>query len=62
MTLGAAIIFIVCLVVFALLAYWIITKFIPGIAQTVLLAIIGVICLLALVYKFAPGVMNTHVG
>ena len=62
MDLGSAIIFIVFLVVFALLAYWIITKFIPAPAQMVLLAIVGVVCLLALVYKFAPGVMHMHVG
>ena len=58
MELGSVIIFIVCLVVFALLAYWIVVKFFPEPAKMVALAIVGVICLLALIYKFAPAVMH----
>lgn len=61
MELGAVIIFVVMLVVFALIAYWIIVKFFPEPAKMVALAIVGVICLLALVYRFWPSVMHTHI-
>lgn len=61
MELGAVIIFVVMLVVFALISYWIIVKFFPEPAKMVALAIVGVICLLALVYRFWPSVMHTHI-
>lgn len=62
MTVGSALIFIICLVVFACVAYWLITKFFPDPIRMIALVIVGAICLFALIYKFAPGVMGTHVG
>ena len=61
MELGAVIIFVVCLVVFALLAYWLIVKFFPEPAKMVALAIVGLVCLFALMWKFAPAVMHYHI-
>jgi hypothetical protein len=61
MELGSIIVFVVILVCFAVLAYWIIMKFFPEPAKMIALAIVGVICLLALIYKLWPSVLHTHI-
>jgi hypothetical protein len=61
MTLIQIIIFLVGFAIAAYLAYWVITKFFPAPAQMPILAIVGVLLLLALIYAFFPDAGNMRV-
>ena len=61
MTLGSAIIFIIVLLIVASIAYWLITKFLGAPEQRWALVVVGIVCLFALAYKFAPALMQTHI-
>ncbi len=61
MTIIGLLIFVVVLVVAALAAYWVITKFFPAPAHMPLLAIVGVLLLLALIYMFFPEAATTKI-
>jgi hypothetical protein len=61
MTLIQIIIFLVGFAIAAYLAYWVITKFFPAPAQMPILAIVGVILLLALLYALFPDAGNMRV-
>jgi hypothetical protein len=58
MTVLGFLLFLLCFCVGAYLAHWAITKFFPEPARMPLLAIVGVILLIALMFAFIPGVAN----
>lgn len=61
MTLIQIIIFLVGFAVAAYLAHWVITRFFPAPAQMPILAIVGVLLLLALLYAFFPEAGNMRI-
>lgn len=61
MTLIQLLVFIVVFVIIACGLYWVITKFFQPPLQMPLLAIVGVILLVALLYFIFPGMGNTVV-
>lgn len=62
MTLIDLFIFLLIVVVFCLVAYWVITKFFPAQYRTYALFIVGIIALIFIVLRFFPSILNTRVG
>jgi hypothetical protein len=61
MTIGTLLLVVLGIIVVGLLAYWIITKFLPAESQKIALAIVGVLLLLVLLALFVPDMLGTRI-
>lgn len=61
MTIGTLLLVVLGIIVVGLLAYWIITKFLPAETHKIALAIVGVLLLLVLIALFVPNIAGTRI-
>jgi hypothetical protein len=61
MTIGTLLLVVLGIIVVGLVAYWIITQFLPAETRKIALAIVGVLLLLVLLALFVPDMLGTRI-